>query len=454
MSRPSPGRGRPRTRPGLFLAAAAFCFGACDSATDVTVPRIESVETLSAAALVQPLRIVLDRVAPLAVEYWTDDGPRLRAHSPAARVHDVALARLRPGRQYRYEIGGEAGRGSFTSGSLPDDLARITLRANGTPTVPLVLLHLFDPAGFRGYAITDAAGEIVWYWRTVDFPFGASRRANGNFVFMDKGRGLVEVTLAGDVVHELPQDLAQRELHHDAITTPRNTVLFIAFDERTVDDRRVRGEAIWEWTPETGEARERWSSWDHFSLASDRGPRFGLEWMHANALSFGARGNVLLSVHYFNQILSLSPDFTTIEWRLGGINATATVPGEAFSGQHTPTEIAPDRVLLFDNGIERGGPSRAVELEIVGDVAHQRWEWFAPNANFSTAVSSARRLPNGHTLVGFGMSEGLNGSSGPTEVYEITADGTPVWHLEVAGTTVMFRAEPLAAVATETVVHR
>ena len=46
------------------------------------------------------------------------------------------------------------------------------------------------------------------------------------------------------------------------------------------------------------------------------------EWMHANSLSIGPRGNVLVSSHYLNQVLSLSPDWRRIEWRLGGPRAT------------------------------------------------------------------------------------------------------------------------------------
>ena len=72
---------------------------------------------------------------------------------------------------------------------------------------------------------------MVWYWRTKDFPFGAARRRNGNFVFMDKGRGVVEVTPGGQSVQEVPQGDAEHEMHHDLITTPADTVLYLAFDD-------------------------------------------------------------------------------------------------------------------------------------------------------------------------------------------------------------------------------
>jgi hypothetical protein len=267
---------------------------------------------------------------------------------------------------------------------------------------------------------------------------------------MDKGRGIVEVTPAGDEVRVLPQDVAEREMHHDLITTPADTVLYLAFDSEDVNGARVKGEAIWEWTPETGARDKRWRSWDHLSPTLDRGPRFGGEWIHGNSLSIGPRGNVLLSAHYLNQILSIARDWRSLEWRLGGVRATIPLPSnEGFSGQHTAVEVAPGRVLLFDNGRDRGGYSRAVEFAIDGGSARKVWEWQPKVANYASAVSSARRLPNGHTLVAFGMAAGSSGSSGPTEAYEVTALGHSAWHLVVSGTTTMFRVEPVTSLAGE-----
>lgn len=335
--------------------------------------------------------------------------------------------------------------GVAAGGALPPDLDAIRFQTTGTPTVPHVLVHLFQEDGFKGYVMLDRAGRVVWHWRTKDFPFGAARRRNGNFVFMDKGRGIVEVTPAGDLVHELAQEMGEREMHHDVITTPDDTVLYLAFDTESFGGKRLKGEAIWEWTPETGALVKRWRSWDHLSPSVDRGPRFAGEWMHANSLSVGPRGNVLVSSHYLNQVLSLSPDWRRIEWRLGGPRATITLPaGEEFSGQHTAHEVTAGRVLLFDNGRDRGGYSRAVEFAIDGAVARKTWEWRPPTANYASAVSAARRLANGNTLVSFGMSDGRNDSTGPTEAFEVTSSGEVVWHLVVTGTTTMYRVEPLA----------
>jgi hypothetical protein len=329
--------------------------------------------------------------------------------------------------------------------AIPDDLQQIKITATGTLTPKYALLHLYAEQGYKGYALVDGSGRIAWQYRTRDYPFGADRRKNGNFVFMDKGAGLVEVDRTGRVVHELKQRDPENEMHHAIVVTPRDTVLYIAFDTQDFAGKRLKGEAIWEWNPDSGEDVKRWRSWDFMDPALDRSARTAGEWLHANSLYIGPAGNILLSFHYINQVISISPDWKTVQWRLGGVRGTIAVPADQqTSAQHTAAEIAPNRMLMFDNRTDLQPPySRAVEYVIEGAHARQVWQWKAPNNNYSSAVSSARRLPNGNTLIGFGMEMGRNGSSGPTEAYEVTRDGAIKWHLVVEGVMTMFRVEPI-----------
>jgi len=264
---------------------------------------------------------------------------------------------------------------------------------------------------------------------------------------MDKGYGLVEVDRSGRIVHELKQRDPENEMHHAIVVTPRDTVLYVAFDTQDFDGKRLKGEAVWEWNPDTGEDVKRWRSWDFMDPALDRSARTAGEWLHGNSLDVGPRGNILFSFHYLNQVISIAPDWRSVEWRLGGVRQTIAVPPEQqTSAQHTAAEIEPNRLLMFDNRTDLQPPySRAVEYVIEGKTARQVWQWKAPNNNYAFAVSSARRLANGNTLVGFGMEKGRNGSSGPTEAYEVTRDGTIKWHLVVEGVMTMFRVEPISS---------
>jgi hypothetical protein len=421
----------------------------CDSVTEPVGPKVVSMEIAATGPLVQRLSLELETASPVEVRYWSDEEAVMRIESDRALSHEIDLARLRPARDYQLRIVGTEHSGRFSTEPLPSDLAAIGFEATGRLSVPLVFLHVFNPEGFRGYVVVDSTGGVVWYWRSEGFPFGMARRADGSFVFMDEDRGLVQVSPSGEVIAELPQS-EERQQHHDVVTTPDNTLLFLVFDSRVVDGEPLKGEAVWEWRPEESSAARRWSSWDHMDPVEDRGPRFGTEWLHANSLHVGPRGNTIVSLHYLNQVVSISPGWDSLEWRLGGVNATIPMPeGERFTGQHTAREIGLDRLVLFDNRFEDAEPSRALELDITGPQAAVVWSWASDEGNYSSAVSSARRLPGGNTMVGFGMSQDLFGSTGPIEVFEVTPGGHTTWHLEVRDVQVMFRAEPLWTIAGE-----
>jgi hypothetical protein len=328
---------------------------------------------------------------------------------------------------------------------IPSDLAEIKFTASGTLTPQYALVHLFAEKGFKGYALVDSTGRIAWHYRTKDYPFGADRRKNGNFVFMDKGYGLVEVDNTGRIIHEVKQRDPENEMHHAIVVTPRDTVLYLTFDTQDFNGKRLKGEAIWEWNPDTGEDVKRWRSWDFMDPALDRSARTAGEWLHGNSLYVGPAGNILLSFHYINQVISIAPDWKSVQWRLGGVRGTIAVPpDQQTSAQHTAAELEPNRLLMFDNRTDLQPPySRAVEYVIEGSKAKQIWQWKAPNNNYASAVSSARRLSNGNTLIAFGMEKGRNGSSGPTEAYEVTRNGDIRWHLVVEGVMTTFRVEPI-----------
>ena len=332
--------------------------------------------------------------------------------------------------------------------SVPPDLAGITFEAEGRSTAPYTLLELRQTDGFSGFVAVNSSGLSVWYFRTVGSPFGTARRANGNFVFLDSEDGVKEVTPEGDVVSQVPQEARPgRWIHHDVTATPDNTILFIAEAARPWPDTLVTGEALWEWTPETGALAERWNSFDHLDPEVDRGKRSrASDWLHANSVSVGPRGSILVSLHFLNQVISIAPDFQTLDWRLGGVGATIDV-ADPFSGQHTAAELFPGRVLVFDNGFERVDErySRAAEYQLGADAAELVWEWRPERDNWARVISSARRLPQGNTLVSFGTrSDSVLGTTGPIEVYEVTVDGDVVWHLTVGGDVAsMYRATPL-----------
>jgi len=298
----------------------------------------------------------------------------------------------------------------------------------------------------------DSTGQVVWYRQGC--PQGFTRRSNGDFVLLDICSGLEEVAPNGNLVAALPNGYA---MNHDVIATPQNTVYFIAEDPESSGDTTWVGNGIWEWNPETGTAVKRWTTFAVMSPATDRGPASSpSDWLHCNSLSLGPRGNIVVSCLFVGQVISLTPDFSAVEWRLGGPNSTFAVDSDAETyGQHTAAEISPSHVLVFDNmtydSLTATHYSRGLEivLDTVAKTAHKAWEFRAQPDEWAPFVGSDRVLPNGDFVVSFGLGSGVYGGSGPVAAYEVTPAGAAVWRLEVDGSSVNYRTTPLTSVGNE-----
>lgn len=450
------------------LAAACSDGPTAGSRAEVLAAEVDS----SAGSIFRTLDVRLSRPAGAEVEYWSAATPplRVRARSEAGE-HSLFLPRLRASTAYQYQVWatdargrprGQPSAGEFTTSALPAEMAAIRFRAVGRPTLPVTVLELMTrpaDAGRRLVAV-DEDGEVVWYYPREGALkiLGFTRRANGNYVILEWGEGLREVAPDGRLVSRITAQPGVWVPHHDVVATPQNTVIFLSAEWQSFGDSSAVGEAIWEWNPDTGALDRRWRSSSAFSWPRDRGPlSTPNDWLHSNSLSMGPRGNVVVSSRSTHQVISIAPGWGPLEWKLGGEGSTFAIdPADRFLAQHTATEVAPNRVLLFDNGFERpgGAYSRALELELnpATGTARRVWEFRPTPDNYASIISSARRLPNGNTLVQFGTAPGMVGSSGPVEAYEVDPHGGRAWHLQLVNAPpwqFSYRATPLASVGGE-----
>ena len=471
-----PARRSSRTRSTALLSATVVLAAACSDHAVPTFTTFESLPADTAAVrgmavdLSGPMPVLRVAVSPsvrtVDVTYWSDStgGFRVRGTAGSGETLAVALPRVLAGRSYSYAVRAtgelsavpDTAVGTFESPALPADLAAIPLVATGRPTHALTLMEIVGK--YRGFVIVNGAGEVVWHRRAIKTPNGSTRRTNGNFVFIDVDNALLEVAPTGEVVHRLAAQPALGILpHHDVIVTPQNTLLFLSLDPQGPEGRKIVGDAIYEWTPETGELVKRWSTfdaldpsvdWTEVSLATD--------WVHANAIALGPRGNVILSMRFLDQVLSISPDWTRVEWRMGGPGSTIQqMQPVAFGGQHTAQELPNGNILLFDNswnGKTGAKVSRFIELalDMQAGTATPVWEYSPSPVNFAPFVGSARRLHNGNTLGMFGVTAGASGGSGPVQAVEVNAAGEPQWTLTIGNVTYAYRATPVDRLLDET----
>ena len=145
-------------------------------------------------------------------------------------------------------------------------------------------------------------------------------------------------------------------------------------------------------------------------------------------------GSVLISLRHLDQIVSISPNFEKIQWRIGGPGSDYVFPqvSDRFYEPHTAIPLADGNILMFDNGNDRpneegGQYSRALELEVdhKNKTVRKIWEFVHDPLIFSVCCSSVERLPNGNTLILFGSN--FLPDPRPFKIMEITPQGQVAW---------------------------
>jgi len=238
--------------------------------------------------------------------------------------------------------------------------------------------------------------------------------------------------------------------------------------------------------PTTGVIVWEWHAWDHLIQDYDASKtnygsvgdhpelidvNYGaigqIDWLHTNSLDYNETlDQILLSIHNFNEIWIIDHSTTTAEaaGHSGGHNGKGgdllfrwgnpaayrrgTLNDKKLFSQHDASWIdsgcpGAGDILIFNNGVNRLDGLRYSSVdEIVPPVnangeyylapasaygpTTQKWIYTAspPTSFYARHLSGAWRLPTGNTLI-------TDGETG--KVFEVTPEGTTVWHFDTGG---------------------
>ena len=457
-----------------------------------------SAKIASDNALIAEVTVTLDREGPVYVAYENAEAGKFRTATTdeSAIEHRVPVLRLRSGTTYSYTVvavngEGEETRsdsGTLTTGSLPPALSTLTIDATGTPSSEILLLDHRELEGSYLFML-DGDAQIVWYYESpnpvedVPYPTGAIvQKPNFNLVYQLNNPFNIccirEITPTGKIVDNLAAGPVNGFPHRSLQLMPDGGLLYSAWTYRVIDDTAnegdaetlVEGLALRVWDQETGLSKEIWNAFDGIGTAVRGGWGTGtiasypnevtlqehtppIRWTGANSLQIGPRDNIIVSIPNFSQVISISPDFQRVEWKLGGPESTFTFedPADRFYRQHTAQQLPNGNILMFDNGRNRpeeegGNYSRALELALndYDLVARKVWEYRHDPDLYAVNRSSAYRLENGNTL--------LNFVTDPRVVVEVAPDGTEVFKANISGPRMQgsFRAYAIDSVMGET----
>ena len=230
------------------------------------------------------------------------------------------------------------------------------------------------------------------------------------------------------------------------------------FDFCGLTNRTIFDNGFQEVTP-AGALVRQWYASDHIPLTeipaswcstATNAPGGIHDVYHVNSVEPAAGGEFMLSFRHLDAIYRVNGTDGSVVWKLGGtpraeslaiLNDPEFTGGSGFGGQHDAREHSDGSVSLFDNGYHTSTvlrhPPRAVRYAIdTGTGTATLVEQVTNPTSLAPALccGSARRLPGGNWLIGFGIDNVIT---------ELTAAGSHVFSLSFQSGIFSYRAHPV-----------
>jgi hypothetical protein len=189
-----------------------------------------------------------------------------------------------------------------------------------------------------------------------------------------------------------------------------------------------------------------WRSWDHIPFTDsyvDLTTSF-VDYIHGNAIELDHDENLLVSNRNTQTIIKIDHNTGDVLWILGGKQNDFTfVNDDGFSYQHDIRRLINGNITLFDNRTNAlPAYSRAVEYAIDEEnfTITKIWEYINPYNTYGAYMGNVQRLPNGHTLIGWGSGPSANPNPVFENITEVEADGTKVFEMSAPSPYVSYRS--------------
>jgi hypothetical protein len=182
-----------------------------------------------------------------------------------------------------------------------------------------------------------------------------------------------------------------------------------------------------------------WRAIDHFQITDAVSTviltGLTVDWTHCNAVEEDFDGNIMISCRHLDEITKIDIETGDIIWRLGGENNQFTFVNdplpEHFSYQHDIRRLPNKNITLFNNGNYlpvQISSAKEYNLDEDNKIATMVWQYEHPDINgihvYGRASGSNQRLPNGNTLINWGL---IIYNLGLPSMTEVDSSGNIVW---------------------------
>jgi hypothetical protein len=409
----------------------------------------------------------------LEVTATTDDpaGVVLVQGTPTVST-TTTVSGLAEGEDVTVVIDDAAGRTTYSVMYLPAGFPALHATTNQASAVEPGLIGLtlnaFDGVQPAFGAIVDRNGVPVY---AVDGPWDTDlkQQPNGEITVSrltsKPGKTGYSLVTLDTTERDLPE-IAWRDVAgdltdtdgHDSIRLADGSTVLIGYEPRgdcgtgyldaTIQKQDPAGNVVFEWSSEGLEDEAL-----NTIMWPTGGPCQRIDYAHVNSVVSVEDGDIIASFRHLSaayRIATVAHDGHAkgeIIWKLGGEDSSFSFPGDPFpSGpcaQHTVGQLADGHILVFDNGTSgfcvdpstptdpavARGETRVTEyaLDLTATpkfTATLVWS-YAPEGKYAPFAGSARRTPNGNTLIGWAADRSALAT-------EVDAEGDTVWELQAA----------------------
>lgn len=352
---------------------------------------IESIESKVRAD--NALRVDLDfrfrKEAAYSVTYWKEGDEASRrqtALSEPALSATATLVFLEPRTLYRFKVsvsaGGETAESdeyTFTTGRLPADVPLCSvLSDNLTETVPgYILLMQPDTPGY--IVVVNPEGTVVWYEKMEQNVIVATFNPDFNTFSCIVGTHPAKAYTGKEIVvldiygnHLLERPSTDLWVHHDVRRLPDGNLVAVHYVPKPFDLSAWGGgtqEVVWGdgfvILDMEGKVLKKWDCFGELNPQDDphimdvvavtsslaEPITYREDWLHANSVNTDAEGNFYMSFNWRSELWKIDAQTGNVVYRVGK-NGTVDLPEAGVaSGMHSNWPLAPDRVLVYDNGL-------------------------------------------------------------------------------------------------------
>lgn len=320
-----------------------------------------------------------------------------------------------------------------------------------------------------GYGIMDSNGDSVFYRATnidgINFHLNLNGMLTAYRLDFGVDTAVIELDASYNVVNVVNCGNGLIASQHEHLFFPDGSKWFTVYDWQPgwnlqpfggIDGATVNVSRIQKLDANDNVTFE-WRSDQHFqvtdacsdiSLATQ-----DVDPWHINSLHIEDDGTIIASFRNMNRVVKINDSNGSIVWHWGGIKGLGTpcpnnisdftTTGDVdggFSHQHHVHRIENGHILMFDNGNSQPAQfqvskPKEYSLDETNLTANLVWTYAHPQVNgfpmYTKNQGSAIRLPNGNTIMGYGLpnTQGLpNGT-------EINANEEIVWEFRFKDST-------------------